>query len=1153
MSVQAKLKPILIWTALALLALVLLVPLGAFLLLTNSSQARLWAVDQGLAFAQSETLTISADDIRWPRLGELSIAELSIRINNEEMLGVKKFRLRWQPFALAQKRIHLDELSAAYLKFRQVDTGVASEDETPETKGDFQWPSFWRVDVKKLAFERIELSLPLGDQPLPDYQLEASAVLFADVAPLQLDLDLRSLPPAEQRDLQPTRLTIDTEVSARSQVRMQGSLFEPPGGMIGALMRLPHEQPLDTRFAVEFQHLEDHWQLGITRLELLYLAHQIRLRGGMQLWPEAKKLDVRELYLTVDEHTQKFRGTVSAEQAWFDLELNQLPLDLGNLWSPEPLAGALSGTAEGHWEFAQQRLPDAVFNLIADARLREKDTSIQLSGKSNAELIEIDAFELAQMDTRFTASGTLAPFTEHTDLRASFRNFDSALVKPWVAAWPDYLGFSAKRGELTLKGALTEPIVKLDTNALVTVNNEAYTLTADGTFTLHNAELRTLVIAREQHRIDVSGQVDWQAQTLNLRADLRALTNELIESLDVVDAVELPAGLTFDISGNAAATGSWTSPAATANLQAQGQYSVETGTIPYRLILNGAGRGESLTRYQVTLEEVDLAVNNASVLSARGAVSRDSADLTLDINRLPIDLLSALGINGISGEAHGRLHLQGTPEQPRLNGQLSYSNSEQKFDIDTEIHTEAQTLSLRFGFARASSKVGDFTLRIPLQTYLQPEALQGGDSPLQIAGEGELDLALAQLFLNPELQQIAGNLTIDLEAGGTVASPQLTGFIRSDNIRYQNHLTNTDLEKISVDLVGSREVLTLRSIKAHDQQGGTTELTGTVQLAPSYRESGDMVQLKLRAQNAALAATEMANGKIDANLELHGNLKEMWLSGSGKLQPLNINIDQAFSSSIPSIQYTDVTEASTTQDNVPLIHLKLQLDVENQAFIRGRGLITEIAGGIAITGTQKNLSYQGQFSTKRGQLDLFNKRFVLQEGNVRVSNEIVSLRIVTVHDAGDIEYTVTLAGTIEEPELLLSSNPTLPEDEILARLIFGKSVRDISAFEAIQLGLAAQQLAQGGALGYADSARKMLGVDRLSIDSEETEDGESGFSVGVGKYVSENVYVEIKHTPDPAQPWRGRVEIELSPNLSVQTSTTETGGGRADLLWKMDY
>ena len=65
-------------------------------------------------------------------------------------------------------------------------------------------------------------------------------------------------------------------------------------------------------------------------------------------------------------------------------------------------------------------------------------------------------------------------------------------------------------------------------------------------------------------------------------------------------------GPSVAVAGSAAiARGSWTSPAATANLQAHGQYSLETGTIPYRLILNGAGRGESLTRYQVTLEEVD--------------------------------------------------------------------------------------------------------------------------------------------------------------------------------------------------------------------------------------------------------------------------------------------------------------------------------------------------------------------------------------------------------------------------------------------------------------------------------------------------------------------------------------------------------------------
>jgi hypothetical protein len=64
---------------------------------------------------------------------------------------------------------------------------------------------------------------------------------------------------------------------------------------------------------------------------------------------------------------------------------------------------------------------------------------------------------------------------------------------------------------------------------------------------------------------------------------------------------------------------------------------------------------------------------------------------------------------------------------------------------------------------------------------------------------------------------------------------------------------------------------------------------------------------------------------------------------------------------------------------------------------------------------------------------------------------------------------------------------------------------------------------------------------------------QSGVNVGIGKYLTEKVYLELGRTPNPSQPWKGNLEIELTPSINLESST----GGRkgiegAKLKWKRD-
>ena len=73
-------------------------------------------------------------------------------------------------------------------------------------------------------------------------------------------------------------------------------------------------------------------------------------------------------------------------------------------------------------------------------------------------------------------------------------------------------------------------------------------------------------------------------------------------------------------------------------------------------------------------------------------------------------------------------------------------------------------------------------------------------------------------------------------------------------------------------------------------------------------------------------------------------------------------------------------------------------------------------------------------------------------------------------------------GTGLKPEITFASVPALPQDELLSRILFGTSITNLSAPEALQLASAVAALQSGsGSLDPINALRRAVGLDRLRI------------------------------------------------------------------------
>ena len=165
------------------------------------------------------------------------------------------------------------------------------------------------------------------------------------------------------------------------------------------------------------------------------------------------------------------------------------------------------------------------------------------------------------------------------------------------------------------------------------------------------------------------------------------------------------------------------------------------------------------------------------------------------------------------------------------------------------------------------------------------------------------------------------------------------------------------------------------------------------------------------------------------------------------------------------------------------------------------------------------------------------------------------LNVVMAYSSSDVTADITLSGTASRPEILLSSEPELPKDEILSRIMFGKEANSLSHVQALQLAAGAAELAGFGGGGVMDLGRRIFGLDVLKFNSDNdgTNDSDtSRTSLEMGTYVRDNVYVGVEQGLGKESETDAVVEIELFPGVEAQakTSSTRTEVG---LEWKKNY
>ncbi len=224
----------------------------------------------------------------------------------------------------------------------------------------------------------------------------------------------------------------------------------------------------------------------------------------------------------------------------------------------------------------------------------------------------------------------------------------------------------------------------------------------------------------------------------------------------------------------------------------------------------------------------------------------------------------------------------------------------------------------------------------------------------------------------------------------------------------------------------------------------------------------------------------------------------------------------------------------------------MNVDAPRQILVKGRGLDAELGGQLRVRGTTDSPSVGGGFELQRGFFTLVSNKLTFSNGTVTFSgaglkNKIdPTLDFTAATQVLDVTATVRITGLADAPKIELSSTPELPQDEILARLLFGQSASQLTALQVVQIGAALSTLSGGGGGGFNPVAKlqKALGLDRLSVGSASTtgptgSQQSTGAAIEAGRYVSSRVFVAVKESTTGTS--QLAVDVDLTKHLKLQT------------------
>jgi len=569
--------------------------------------------------------------------------------------------------------------------------------------------------------------------------------------------------------------------------------------------------------------------------------------------------------------------------------------------------------------------------------------------------------------------------------------------------------------------------------------------------------------------------------------------------------------------------------------------------------------------------------NGRAAISAAGQVSLSGAQaLTVQLDGVELAALRRWRPNGaeLKGVLTAQAQVRGSAAEPEIEASAAVGAGQIAGQSYRSIQARAdyRRRLLNVDLVIAQDEQHDLSVRgtAPLVLAWHPswraEPLAGMALRAQSAG-----LSLAFLnALKPPVENIAGEIALDIVLSGSLADPQARGSFELSNGAFGVKRLGLRLNEINVAGNADARRLIVSRLAARSGKGAITG-KGVVSLARYVPEE---LSLSVAARRWPALSTERYQAVIDADLRAQGPLSAPTVSGSvevleGTLRPRLAALEK---SSValerdPTIVVVSqrggapikAPSAADKRDDNGLwsaLALDLKVAIPRNLWVRHPNANVELSGHIAMAKKARaEPALTGTIEAVRGWAGFQGRRFEIARGVVQFTGAQPinpSLDIVAEYRVTDYQISALVGGTAEKPTLNLRSDPSLEQSDILALLLFGKPTSELTGNQQLSLRQNAIDIGTGFAASQlTKTVADALGLERLGLDLSDL--SYSGGQVRVGSYVGQQTFVSFGQEVSGKYGREISVEYQLTPSVRIDATRGITGNNGIDIIWHKRY
>jgi autotransporter translocation and assembly factor TamB len=807
-----------------------------------------------------------------------------------------------------------------------------------------------------------------------------------------------------------------------------------------------------------------------------------------------------------------------------------------------------AGTAHLTWPDVRApfRLEDIVARVevtLGETRLRDLAIDrVRVAATSDRGTLTVRELQVEGPDVSAAGSGTVALADRGTSsftYKASVE--DLSLLEPWIGR--SVSGGADLEGRVT--GAGNSPHIEGTLDARQLKTDVAGALTVHTKYTV---DVPDLDVSHASARANVDATfVDAGGTRLERLRGTVTYATERIE-LDLTASQE---GRTLEVAGTivphpehqevhvqrlalSAGPATWRLPAGT---EAVVQYASERVAVRDLALLSGDGR-----------------------IVVDGTIAEAAGPLIVRFERVQLADLVALFPPGrvMTGEVNGAARVTGSPDSPevtadvwatrgevdgvaydRLGGTATYADHR----LSVEVQLEAGGL-------------GNLTAvgTIPIGAGA-PEGLPPYDLAVQSTA---IDLGFFQP-LTGAVTGLTGTGRFDLRVTGPSNAPALAGSVFLADAAFAVAATGVAYRRLNADFAISEQTVLVNQLSLEDEDGHPAVVQGELRVPGAGAPTG--FDLRVTSTDFNVLDNQFGEMALSAELQLMGTPQTPLVSGT-------LRVDRALIEASDVLDrlnggYRAITPASTGVPSGPAqagdartgsafeqSSLSITLAMPGNVVVRGRDLRTSsgpiglgdinvtLGGALALVkDTGQELSLRGSVEVVRGQYQFQGRRFDIERGsevrfNGAPSNPI--LAIEATREISGVLARVGITGTLDRPELTLTSDPPLASGDVLSLIVFNQAMNELQTDSRVSLAARAGAIAAGAiATPIADSVARALDLDQFEI--RPTDDA-AGASIVVGRQVTERLFVGFTQSLGAQDVSQVSFEYRLNEFLRIVTS-----------------